>query len=246
MDNRTEQLTPGVWRVEVGYAVNAFVLADDGRGDAEGLTVVDTGWRSSGARLVRSIRMLGLDPRAVGRVLLTHWHPDHAGSAAAFARSSASPRVLVGAADLDVVTGRVPRPYAAAPADATSRGGRLAARLGIMGPPAAVPGAEALADGEQLPTGGGLVAVAAPGHTPGHTAFWLPAHGLLLGGDAVWNTWVAWRGPALSCSALPAVPGTLRRLADLDPAVLAVAHGPPLQRDVRATLERLTERAERR
>jgi glyoxylase-like metal-dependent hydrolase (beta-lactamase superfamily II) len=112
MDNRTQQLADGVWRVDVAYAVNAFVLADDGQGDAQGLTLVDTGLRSSGARLVRSIRMLGLDPRAVGRVLLTHWHADHAGSAARFADSSAAPSVHVGAEDLDVVTGRVVRPHA--------------------------------------------------------------------------------------------------------------------------------------
>jgi glyoxylase-like metal-dependent hydrolase (beta-lactamase superfamily II) len=242
VDNRTEQIADGVWRVEVAYATNAFVLADDGRGDAEGLTLIDTGWRSGGPRLVRSIRMLGLDPRAVGRVLLTHWHPDHAGSAAAFARSSAEPDVLVGPDDLDVVAGRVARPYRTVPPAWTSWSGRLADRLGLMKPAEAVPAASALTPGATLDVGGGLEVVPAPGHTPGHTAFWLREHGALLAGDAVWNTWVTWRGPAMSCSALPAVPSTLRRLADLDPGVLAVAHGPPLVQGAGERLARLADR----
>jgi glyoxylase-like metal-dependent hydrolase (beta-lactamase superfamily II) len=246
MDNRTEPLADGVWRIEVGYLTNAFVLADDGRGDAEGLTLVDTGWRSSGPRLVRSIRMLGLDPRAVRRVLLTHWHTDHAGSAARFARSSAAPDVLVGEDDLDVVAGRVPHPHRTVPAGWTSAGGRLLGRLGLLRPAEAVPDAGPLVAGDVLDVAGGLEVVPAPGHTPGHTAFWLPEHGLLLGGDAVFNTWMTWRGPAMTCSRLPAVPDTLRRLAALDPAVLAVAHGPPLERGVRARLEHLADRAERR
>lgn len=242
MDNRTEQLADGVWRVEVAYATNAFVLADDGRGDAEGLTLVDTGWRSGGARLVRSIRMLGLDPRAVGRILLTHWHADHAGSAARFVRSSAAPDVLVGTEDLDVVAGRVPRPHQAVPEGWTSRAGRLAGRLGLVKPAEPVPSAVALGDGDRLPVAGGVEVVAAPGHTPGHSAFWLPEHGVLLGGDAVWNTWVTWRGPAMTCSKLPAVPGTLLRLAEVDPGMLAVAHGPPLTKAVGQRLRRLADR----
>jgi glyoxylase-like metal-dependent hydrolase (beta-lactamase superfamily II) len=251
VDNRTEQLADGVWRVEVAYATNAFVLADDGIGDAEGLTVVDTGWRSGGPRLVRSIRMLGLDPRAVGRVLLTHWHVDHAGSAAAFARSSAGPTghgasVHAGVEDLDVVAGRQPRPYDAVPDGWTSVAGRLAARLGLMRPADAVPDAKPLHDGATLEVAGGLEVVHAPGHTPGHTAFWLPSRGVLLAGDAVWNTWVTWRGPSMSCSALPAIPATLRRLAGCGAATLAVAHGPPLRRAVRDRLEGLAEREERR
>jgi glyoxylase-like metal-dependent hydrolase (beta-lactamase superfamily II) len=225
VDNRTERVAAGVWRVEVAFYVNAFVLANDGRGDREGLTLVDTGWRSGGPRLVRSIRRLGLDPRAVGDVLLSHWHPAHAGSAARFAGSSAAPTVHVGTADRPIVAGEA-LPRAAPPQ--TSRLGGWLVRAGVYRPPEPVREARALTGGQRLEAAGGLEVIAAPGHTPGHCAFWLPASGVLLAGDAVWNVWYLSRGPRFSCSALPARAATLRRLAGFDPAVVATAHGPPL------------------
>lgn len=228
MDNRTEQLADGVWRVEVALYVNAFVLANDGRSDVEGLTIVDTGWRSGGPRLVRSIRHLGLDPRAVDDVLLTHWHADHAGSAARLAASSAAPAVHVGEVDQPVVRGDA-EPASRPPG--TTRLGALLARTGLVRGVDPVPDVAALADGQRFEACDGLDVVAAPGHTAGHCAFWLPDRGVLLAGDAVWNVWFLSRGPRLACSALPARPATLARLARLDPGVLAVAHGPPVTRD---------------
>ncbi|HVM00747.1 MAG TPA: MBL fold metallo-hydrolase [Egibacteraceae bacterium] len=225
MDNHTEQLADGVWRVEVAAYVNAFVVANDGHGEGEGLTVVDTGRRSAGPRLVRSIRLAGFDPRAVRDVLLTHWHADHAGAAARFARSSAAPTVWIGEADHAVLTGAVePRPVKP---HATVTG-RLAARL--LRAPEPVHGARVLRPGECLPGAGGLEVVAAPGHTPGHCAFWLPQAGVLLAGDAVFNVWFLSRGPRFLCSAMPEVPATLRRLAGLAYDTLAMAHGPPVTR----------------
>lgn len=228
MDNHTEQLADGVWRVEVATYVNAYVVANDGHGDGAGLTVIDTGWRPSGSRLVRSIRLAGLDPRAIDDVLLSHWHTDHAGAAARFARSSANPTVWVGEADRAVVTGAVTAPP---DADSTRLGGLVNARMRLPEP---VPDARAMAPGQRFTAGGGLEVVAAPGHTPGHCAFWLPERGVLLAGDAVFNVWFLSRGPRFLCSALPAVPATLRRLAGLEFDTLAVAHGPPLTRDARA------------
>jgi len=233
MDNRTEQLADGVWRVEVITYVNTFVLANDGRGDDAGLTVVDTGTASGGPRLVRSVRMLGLDPRAIRDVLLTHWHGDHAGSAARFASSSAGTRVWASQADLGVVRGGAPPPK---PSDAT-RLGQLGARL-LARPAAPVPGAQALAADEVRDVAGGLRVVAAPGHTPGHLAFLLPARGVLLAGDALFNVGRLAQ-PRFIYQSLADQRATLADIAGLDYDVLAVGHGPAVTDHARARVARL-------
>jgi glyoxylase-like metal-dependent hydrolase (beta-lactamase superfamily II) len=235
VDNRTEQLADGVWRVEVGFYVNTFAVANDGRGDADGLTIVDTGLAHHGSRLVRSIRLLGLDPRATTEVLLTHWHRDHAGSAAKLARSSARPRVAAGRADLAVVRGQA---RARDTLTAAGTGARLAARIGLPAPAEPVPDAVPLDDGQRLATSG-IEVVSTPGHTPGHCAFLLPDRGVLLAGDAVFNVWRLARGSRLACADVAARDATIHALAGRDFDVLALAHGPAVTHAAKDRLARL-------
>lgn len=237
MDNHTEELAPGIWRVEVAPLTNAYVLADD----AGRLTVVDTGTRRSGPRLVRSIRLLGFAPTSIDHVVLTHWHADHTGSAARFASSSAEPTVSVGEGDLGAVKGHDPRPQANA-GDAT-RTARLLGRWIAPGP--AVAQAKGLEDGKQLAAAGGAVIVATPGHTPGHISVHLPDRGVLLAGDAVMNLGRLSRGFAPFRSARSQEAATLQRLCALEFDVLAVGHGPPITTAARDRLRRLAQRAAR-
>ena len=232
MDNHTERLADGVWRVEVGFYVNAYLLANNGADDTAGLTLVDTGRAKHGPRLVRSIRLLGFDPRAVGDVLLTHWHSDHAGAAARFAQSSAEPRVWAGNDDLDVVRGdRRPGRGDALP-------GRMAT-FGVDPPPAPVPTVQALDDRQRFDIAGGTTVVATPGHTPGHCAFWLPQHGVLLAGDALWNVLRFSPMPRVSDADPSAPPTAIQRFLDCEPAVIGVGHGPPVTSGAVGKLQRL-------
>lgn len=235
MDNRTERLADGVWRVEVGPFVNAFVLANDGEGDGNGLTVVDTGLRHSGPRLIASIRALGLDPVATRDVLLTHWHPDHAGSALRFLSSSAAPTVWASAEDRDVITGAQP-PRAQISED-TGPSARLYHKL--VRPPVPVPDVAVLEDGAIRAVSGGLRVVATPGHTAGHLSFHLEAHGIVLAGDALFNVLFPSRGPRMVTARRGLMGPSLARLAELAPRTVAPGHGPPLERDPVSTLHRL-------
>lgn len=240
MDNATQQLASGVWRIEAGALLNTYLVARDGHSDAGGLTLVDTGTRRSGPRMVRSIRLLGFDPKAIDQIVLTHWHADHMGSAARFAGSSAEPGVSAGRRDLPPIRGEIRRPHdVAAPGD-ISRMGRLVSALATPGPPVA--DVTPLDDGMVLEAANNARVIDAPGHTAGSIALLLPASGVLLAGDALMTVGRLTLCPGPFRSARTQEAATLQRLAALDFEILAVGHGPPVVKDAQKRLARLAER----
>lgn len=244
MDNYTEQLADGVWRIEATTFINAFLIAADGTGDAQGLTLVDTGMPKSGSKIVRSIRHLGFDPLRITDVVLTHWHADHSGSARRFQDSGAQPRVSVGRPDQPAVEGVVRRPTLHAPPGDVSRVARFLGRY--HGPGRRVVGSTALDDGDTLPGCPRACVVASPGHTIGHISVNIPDVGVLLAGDAVWSLGGLTRGWPLTRSARSHEASTLAKLAALEFEVLAPGHGPPVVTKAREKLDRLAQKVARR
>lgn len=211
--------------------VNVWVL----RG-AEGVTLVDAGLAAPG--LERALGWLGLGLRDVVAVLLTHGHPDHAGGIARLRRAGGATSVRVGAGDLATVRGQAPQPRS----DPSTLGGRVFDRLPPppgFGPYPPVPDATALVDGDELDLAGGVRVVATPGHSPGHVALHLPAHDLVLGGDAVFNIFRLRPSPAFVCSDVPRNRRSIATLADLAPGTLALAHGSALDDDPAGRLRQL-------
>jgi glyoxylase-like metal-dependent hydrolase (beta-lactamase superfamily II) len=77
------------------------------RGDE--VLLVDTGPLGGAPAIAAALRDWGLGPEAVTDVVLTHWHADHAGSAAEVA-TWPNARILVRAADAPVVRDERPGP----------------------------------------------------------------------------------------------------------------------------------------
>ena len=91
-----------------------------------------------------------------------------------------------------------------------------------------VPATLMFRDMAQLDLGGRvLTCLHTPGHSPGHTAFWLEKEGLLFSGDA------AYRGPLFTCyqgGDAEAFARSARRLAELpEPGRICPGHGPIIQ-----------------
>jgi glyoxylase-like metal-dependent hydrolase (beta-lactamase superfamily II) len=105
---------------------------------------------------------------------------------------------------------------------------RLVSRFG--GPPHPV--ARSLREGDVV---GGFAVIEAPGHTPGHLAFWRERDGALVLGDALFhrNPVTLRRGltePFRFATIDPqANRESLRRLAALRPVVVCFGHGAPLR-----------------
>ncbi|OKH62193.1 beta-lactamase [Mycobacterium sp. SWH-M5] len=148
--------------------------------EPDGVTLVDTGWPGEAGLIAEALAMLGLRRLHVKRVVLTHFHEDHCGSAAEIA-DWADVEVVAGAEDAPFIRGDQPAPLPVL-TDA-ERVLRPDVTEPPVGPPCRVD--TLVRDGDVLDFAGGARVVAAPGHTPGSIALYLPAADAVLTGDAV-------------------------------------------------------------
>ena len=89
-----------VWQRAALGSVSAYVLAR-GRQAA----IVDTGLKGSEAKIGDAVKAAGLEWADVRHVIVTHKHPDHAGSLAAVLAAASNATVSAGEADIGAIQG---------------------------------------------------------------------------------------------------------------------------------------------
>lgn len=144
------EVIPGVHRLQASRGGNAYLIEEGDRA-----VLVDTGLRSGADAVVAELASARIP--TITDVALTHYDPDHVGAAAAVQRATGA-RVWLGAADIRILRGEEEPP---------TRTRRVMFRSGWLGR-AEIPELTELPDDaerEIIPT---VVAVPAPGHTPGH------------------------------------------------------------------------------
>jgi len=219
------QLTPHIARVELMNATRTNIYLVRG---PDGDTLVDPGPVGTAPLL------LALDRRGdfrLARVVLTHAHPAHAGSAARVARGTGV-RVFVHADDAPFLDGT------REPLLPSGRRGQLMAALGRV-----VELCPPVYRLESLPPAiAGLRVIRTPGHTPGHVCLFHEADGALIAGDALV---VDGGAPALPDDTLSHDPAQARAalgaLRGLPIRHLLPGHGAPLLDDAAARLAPLLE-----
>jgi glyoxylase-like metal-dependent hydrolase (beta-lactamase superfamily II) len=86
----------------------------------------------------------------------------------------------------------------------------------------------------------GMQVLDTPGHTSGHIAVFDTDSRVLVAGDALTNTINGLEGPIPEFTVDMATAGeSVRKLAALEPRVILLGHGPPVQRDAAAQLRGL-------
>ncbi len=216
--------------------MHAFLAESDG-GE---LTLVDTMWEGDGRHVLAAIAALGRRPRDLKHIALTHGHRSHLGGAAAL-RERTGAKTYAHPAEAGIVEGR--RKAKRVPILRPVPPSLIPFRLGLaLGLPKhrPCPVDEPLADGDSF---GPFQVVHAPGHSPGHLAFWWEARRVLIAGDAI-ATWPAvdagWPDFQLDPAAHER---SLKRMAVFEPLVVGVGHGDPLTDGTPDRVHALAERA---
>ena len=198
------------------FPIGAYLVRED-----DGFTLVDTmmlGGRAKG--ILAAAQEAGLPIR---RIALTHAHGDHVGGLDALRAALPEAEVLISARDARFLRGD----------KSLDPGEPQAKPRGSYKTTKTQPTRE-LQPGDRV---GSLGVVAAPGHTPGHVAFFDPRDRTLIAGDAFQTqAGVAVSGvlrplfpfPSLATWHLPTALASARRLRALEPTRLAVGHGPVL------------------
>lgn len=192
MKKLTERVVEGCYRIPLGI-VNAFVIAKAGE-----LTLIDCGMPGKADRIEAALRSIGCSLSDLRHILLTHCHPDHAGSLAEIQRRAPDAKTYMHMEDAQAVKDGVgvpaERPLKPSPGLHNFLlyhcfVGRVSSDI----EPAKVD--RYVYDGQRLGIAGGITVIHSPGHSAGHVCYlWHSDSGVLFAGDVASCMW----GPTYS------------------------------------------------
>lgn len=226
------ELIPGLYhlRFPVGHAY-LWCAADE-------LTLIDTSLPGSAAEIAEAVRAVGRHQAELHRVVLTHFHPDHSGSAANIAAwGDGDVEICAHHADAPFLRGERQGP----PPDLADWErplwdqvqGDVPTDLPPMPP---VPVNVDLTGGDVLDFAGGARVVEVAGHTPGSIAVLLPHYGVLIAGDAAATRPNGQVMPGVFNADRTRAAHSFQVLAGLDADIACFGHGDPLLTGAARTL----------
>lgn len=214
--------------------VNMYFVKDD---TSDKWILIDTGLKSSAAKIKKVAAHLFGDNAKPAAILLTHGHFDHTGSLVKLAEEWQVP-IYCHYLELPYLSGKSDYP----PPDATVDGG-LMAKMAWMYPKKPVNVSSYLQilppDGS-IPVLPGWTYLYTPGHAPGHVSFFRQKDRVLIAGDAIVTTIqesvLSVMTQKKKLSGPPkyftydweAARNSVKQIAELDPEVIATGHGKPM------------------
>jgi glyoxylase-like metal-dependent hydrolase (beta-lactamase superfamily II) len=224
------QITPTVHQVFVlGVAVTVIATPEE-------TVLIDAGMRTSPARVLALLDSFE-HSRRVSHILMTHTHPDHAWGLAQL-REATGGLVAVHYDEAAILEGAAPwpSPFSLPFVRDVNMPGALS--------PAPVPVDLRLRHGDLLDALGGVEVIHTPGHSPGSVCYFFQRAKLLYVGDALQAPGGRLTRPSrMFTRDMDLADRSIRRLADVEPDIIAFSHFPPIARAAAATLRRFATAA---
>lgn len=204
------------------------------------VTLIEPGPATSIEPLLQGLDELGVSPREVSQVLVTHVHLDHAGGAWMLPGSLPRASILLSESGA---------PHLVEPARLLRSARRVygPAMEGLFGPmkPLHTTRVRAVKEGDTIETGAGsLKVLETPGHTRTHLSFFLEGESALFTGDAAGTYWaegdLSWPATPPADFSVEKCIADQARFRALDPKWLLTAHFGPV-RDPGAHCARIAE-----
>ena len=190
------------------YTINVYVIGD---------VLVDAGTPLARRRILRE-----LGDTDVHTHVVTHAHPDHYGSSHELCVALDLP-LWAGALDAEAIE-------TSTPVTSDTKVGRFMSKGKT---PPAHPVARRLSEGDAV---AGFTVLDVPGHSPGHIALWREEDRTLIAGDVFFNLPRLGAPPDFLTVDPQRNRESMRRLAELRPALALFGHGPPVRDPQRLAL----------
>jgi glyoxylase-like metal-dependent hydrolase (beta-lactamase superfamily II) len=207
------EILEGIHQVD-GVNANVYVVVE-----GKELTVIDTGMPRNCGKILKYIEKMERKPSDVSRIVLTHFHIDHAGSAHEL-RKRTNARLAVHKKDVDFVSGRKTLPK---PKNMLFRAVSSFIRFTPVIPD------RMLNENDKV---GRLIVFHTPGHTAGSISLYEPEKRVLFVGDAVRFTGGKLVGPPERFTAdINEAVESIGKISRLDFDVMLSGHGEPFRPD---------------
>jgi glyoxylase-like metal-dependent hydrolase (beta-lactamase superfamily II) len=207
------EILEGIHHVD-GVNANVYVVVE-----GKELTVIDTGMPGNSGKILKYIEKMGRKPTDVSRIVLTHFHIDHAGSAHEL-RKLTKARLAVHEGDVDFVAGRKIQPK---PKNILLRAASSFIKFTPVIPDIV------LNENDKV---GRLAVIHTPGHTTGSISLYELESKVLFVGDAIRFTDKKLAGPPEQFTAdMKKAVESIGKISGLDFDVMLSGHGEPLKPD---------------